>query len=400
MNIKKQINDFFLALPAIWIFSALFLYRSGDKHLVILILISLLLVLYQTPFQTLKEQFLSRRITWFILLSAIISIYYKTTGVYSSGTVRALISLTVYTIIVPNYIIEKLRENLIWLAGLSCAISFLFIYYNSIILGLGRAGWAINAIPFTTFTATAAIISFYFILHSTKYIYKTFSLISTTLGIGGILISETRGTLLAFIITACILSILYIKNNMSNISLKKIIIVSITACIVLFSIGLLNKEKINNRYSQTEYEYSQIENGNLNTSIGYRLQMWHAGLLLAQDPTMLGLRESHIKAKEQLYKEGKIPQNIIHWTHYHNQYLTSFIVNGVIGFLIVLVYFFLPFYELYKKRVPITIQHLAIAIPLVYMIASLTDVPMNHVEPLSFYFILILIITTRTNKLD
>ena len=126
-----------------------------------------------------------------------------------------------------------------------------------------------------------------------------------------------------------------------------------------------------------------------------RFKIWQPGYELTKKPTLIGLGDSHIEAKQQLANEGRTPQESVHWKHYHNQYINSFVKTGIIGFTFILILLIAPVIYCFKSNKDNRFQILAILIPIVYAVSSLTDIPLSQSITLGFYVITIFILTTK-----
>ncbi|MDD9155996.1 O-antigen ligase family protein [Aliivibrio sp. S4TY2] len=382
-------------IPFIWCFSGLFLYADANKELALLTFVVFLFSIFNLGPKQILQQINERRITWLFITMSIIAIVGKLTNGYSSSELRVLLSLTLLSIITPKNSLQYLKKNLSSLSVLGCLVSFIYCYYEAITLGTPRPSWGINPIPYTTFTASVVIMCLWFSFHEHRKKNQILLCIASLIGASAILISQTRGTLLALILAFIYLIIF------SSIKKDLIFKLLIPIIIIGFTFGYFNNNKIEQRYLQTKHEYTQIMNGNLNTSIGYRLQMWQAGYELSKSPTFLGLGSNHIEKKQELYEEGKISLGSVKWTHYHNQYITTFIKNGIIGFLLLLSLISIPI--IYHKKLVNSRNadsHIGILALIVFLTASLTDIPFSQPVTLAFYGILMMIITLGDEATD
>lgn len=385
--------QFLFALPSIWAFSGLFLYEDSDKHFFTLCIIVFFLGLFQFGFNAIVENIKNRKLTWILLIAVSFSAFTKLTMGGSSSELRVLGAIALYSIVIPNYVIEKIKSNLIWLIALASIISVSYISYQTFVLQIDRGSWSINAIPYTTFSAAITSIAIYLAFISSENKQRIISLVSASLGLSSIIISQTRGTLLAVTITALLVAaLMIIKYKKNSIT----IVASIIASIIAISlVSFLNYEKIEQRIIQTKHEYHAITSGNLNTSIGYRLQMWQAGWELAKSPTIFGLGKKHVEAKQELYEKGLISKASIGFKHYHNQYISSLVMKGIVGLMMTLAFLLMPlfyYFRNYDKSILI-----ATLCSTVYAVSGLTDIPLMQPHPLAFYLIILLLFCTPKN---
>nr|WP_268895533.1 O-antigen ligase family protein [Grimontia sedimenti] len=161
-----------------------------------------------------------------------------------------------------------------------------------------------------------------------------------------LVLGESRGVMLAMGVAVVLLVCYVLTKNANKIRMRKYISIFILSIVGLLT---LNISSIVARYEATKKEVASIESGNLNTSIGFRLQLWHAGAELIKDKPILGYGESHKEEKERLAKEGYISKQAAKHSHYHNQYIDSMVKNGVGGLFSILLLIFLPLLFVWKK---------------------------------------------------
>lgn len=310
---------------------------------------------------------------------------------YSSTAIRAFSVSLVILVFTPKSIINKIRENLHVLIFIGSLSSFSFVFYEYYILNYGRS-WAINPVRYTTIASTLAILSLMmFILYKERKI-KIVSIISLLMSFNVLILGQTRGTLLAF--TSSLILFFVVLHLYINIKISRKLIISLM--IISLPFVYLNKSVIEQRYNTTVNEVVNISSGNLNTSIGYRLQMWKSGLTMIKESPLIGYGDNHLEEKERQFKEGFINKKVAAYTHYHNQFIDSFVKLGLIGFLSVTSLFLAPWYLYYKYRTQTNLMMAMVSFS--YMVASLTDVPLYHPQTIIFYFMLISLMNTHPNQ--
>ncbi|OLQ86628.1 ligase [Vibrio ponticus] len=387
---NSYITKSLMALPFIWVFSGLFMYENSDKHFFIICLLSFFTNLYVNGYESFLDNFKKNTLTWIIGFATISCIITKINMGGSSSELRVFISLLLLSICTSASIKNKINNYLPHLIFIGTIISLLFVSYHALILKIDRSLWSINAIPYTTFTAAITSIAIYYVFLSDNKKTRLLSLTSVILGSSAILISQTRGSLLALLIAlfAVVTLVLYNKKNTILILL---IIISTSIIVGLFSFNSLQS-----RYIQTKQEVTKIYNGNLNTSIGYRIQMWKAGLELSKQPTIFGLGNTHIQAKKNLFNEGKISEKASKFKHYHNQIITNLIMKGIVGLSFLILLLGYPAYNYLKNR---SEKHfLAFICSIVYFVAGLTDIPLSQPHSLAFYLVMLLLLCTSDQK--
>jgi len=384
---KNKLLDCIIILPFLWVFTGLFLYPDGKKLIVILILFSAITSIFSYGKNLVWENIKTNKLLWILAACSLFSVIAKTYYGYSSSLMRALICLFILLATFPATLTSKINVKALIIIG--TITSFVYVMFETYVLGHGRM-WSINPIPYATFSASLSIAAFYYLLQSKSWkscLIWLSTFIAATLPL---LYSQSRGLWLALAVTVIVAIIKLLCSNKKSIYLLLPFILASSAAYYI------SQNKISNRIERTKVEVEQIMQGNLNTSIGLRLQMWEAAFILAKESPLIGLGNRHIERKKELVEQRLISSRIVHFTHYHNQFLSDFIKYGIIGLLLLLFSIFLPFYYLKKNNNQYTWP--GILIIGVYIIASLTDVPFQHAQTLIFYFVLMYLLLSNTCK--
>ena len=381
---SQKILDTIILLPLLWSFTGLFLYENGKKLLVVLVLLSIVSSIYSYGVKSIFHNIKSNKLIWVLGAYSIFSLFAKTYYGYSSSLARGLICLFLFITVFPPSLAKKINiKHLIILGTLT---SFIFVMVQTFILGKGRM-WDINPIPYATFITSLSVVSFYYLLQSKSLKQGGLWFVTFTAAVIPLLYSQSRGLWLALIIVIIALTIKTILNN------KKLTYLLIP---IMFTSGIayyVSHDKISQRIHQTTIEVEQIMKGNLDTSIGLRLQMWKAALILSQESPLIGLGNTHKIYKEELAQQKIISPSVVKFTHYHNQFLSDLVKYGIVGLALLLLSIILPCYYLKKNNNEYTIPGLSIVA--VFVIASLTDVPFQHAQTLTFYFLTIYLLSLK-----
>ena len=379
-NIKHNSVNFLILLPIIWTFTGMFLYPNGKKFMVVLIIISTITSFFFYGLKNIKCNLKYNKLLWLLGASSILAIVADIYYGFSSSQLRAFISVFIYLTILPPTVTKKI--NLKYLTILGSITSTIYVFIQVYILEVGRS-WDINPLPYATFIASIAILTFYFLLESKNIkqrIQWLLIFISTLLPL---FYSQSRGLWLAVAVTILVLLLKSILTK-NKITWLFILIVTIITLTLMTQLDTVTK-----RVEITKNEVLQIFNGNLHTSIGARLQLWQAAPHLINDSPIIGLGDTHVERKKELAKQNIISEQIIIFTHYHNQFIDAVVRYGVIGLSLLLCTIALPIYYFFKNNS----EHKwpGALIVLIYTIASLTDVPFHHAQTLTLYFLIIYI---------
>jgi O-antigen ligase len=381
INFKNKLFNLVILLPIFWTFTGMFLYPNGKKAIVALILISAITSIFLYGFKNISSNLKYNKLLWLLAAFSVFAIAADFYYGYSSSQLRAFISLYVYLSIFPTQLNSKINLRVLTVLGAATSLIYLLIQmlvYNN----YGRM-WNINPIPYTTFVASIAIISIYFLLHSNTFKQRTLWLVTFMATLAPLFYSQARGLWLALTIAILLLAIKSVINNKKSIFL----LIALLPIIAISSYSMSGK--LIQRFERTKIEIHQIMNGNLNTSIGLRLQLWQAAIYLTGDSPIIGLGGSHMERKKELAEQNIISPSIIHFSHYHNQFLNALVKYGVIGLSLLLCSIFLPVYYFFKNDSKY--KWPGFLTVLIFVIASLTDVPFQHAQPLIFYFVVMYI---------
>ena len=388
---KKYLINGLILLPFIWLSTGMLILRNGDKTMVAMVIISLITTLIVYGLTTLKRNLSTNKLLWLLLIICgyfLFSYYYH--GL-SSREIRSFISATLLVAIFPSSLLT--RKIIIILTFISAGISLCYAYYNTFYLGLGRY-WPINAIPYGTLIAGISAIALSLCLTSTNYKEKLITFLAFILSSYGLIITESRGVWLGYITMLAVMFIIFMTTKKIKITWRSIIL----AFVVIIGVSVISKPLISQRLSQTQQEYNDIKSGNLNTSIGLRLQMWQSAPMIIEHHELLGQGDQYIQVLDRLFHQGRISQVLYTYqpAHFHNQFIDYIVKKGIIGLILLLCLFILPLRLL--KNASLLQRYITITLVSLFAVASLTDVPFNHGQTIFMYIFWLGCFTTTSNN--
>ncbi|MDX1302643.1 O-antigen ligase family protein [Photobacterium sp.] len=389
---KKAITHFLILLPFIWLFSGMLVMRSGDKPMIAMIVISIIATLISHGLDSIKENLKRDKTLWVVLITtgyALFSYHYH--GL-SSREIRSLLGASLLLLCFPRHLLTpRLLQGLTLIGAIACAG---FAIYYSQVAELIRSNWPINAIPQATLSASIGIIALAQVMKHSNRTELVLSIISLIFSLTAIIFSQTRGIWLGFGIASGLMLLLHFRSKQIN---WKFITVGLA---MTFTAGFALKPQLEQRIEQTQHEAKQIIAGNLNTSIGLRLQMWQLSPYLLSNDWLLGTGDSQSDKFQSLYKKELVSETLYRFkpAHYHNQYLDRLIKNGVIGLALMLLILVVPLTQLNKQ--PSSKRYKIIGLVVLFAIAALTDVPLNHGQTLFMYLLLVCGLATYSSKAE
>lgn len=344
------------------------------KHYISKLVILMFLVGCVFSRNVLKANFENREIRkiikFWLAVSALLYLFVIFRGEPSSSARTILVSL-IYILVVPW---SKITKEVVLFAviagGVAAGVASI---YEHFFLGIARVGGIINQIPFATYVAITLIISL-----NTYNIYKNrlikiISVISMLGSIYAIIMSEVRGVWLALIG----ISICYLLSKIARLAVKKIILMSISFLVII--VAFTSSTAMENRIKQTKVEFQEITNGNYDTSIGIRFQLWGSAIEMIKSHPLSGLGTIQYKNKmEEQYQKGLITSKALSFkdAHFHNQFLDSYVRYGILGLVFAFLIFTSPLYICNIIETAFKPSFVGIAILLI--VAGLTDVPLMH----------------------
>ncbi|EKO3418136.1 O-antigen ligase family protein [Vibrio fluvialis] len=387
---KKNLSEVFLLLPFAFSFALMIWFEGASKVLVITTVISLLSFgisfrkrLKSTLIDNLRQPF--HILIWVFTLFIFVQSFLH--GV-SSREIRTLLCLSVIALYFPFRAIKPIYYQIIIVFG--CITIFANSVYFCLIVGTSRWAGVINPIPYASIAGLLALLSIHAALSTkntkTKLLFGGFSILPVI----SLALTESRGVWLAF---ACALLVLFL--NKFRFTFKKFILLLLLSSVA----SMLSGSFIKQRIEQTRYEFEQIQEGNMNTSIGLRLQMWQAAVKLAEGNWLLGLGNEHFEKLELLYKQRKISKTLYdyHPPHYHNQFIDSVVKSGLIGLAFLLLLLILPLY-LVRHTIKNT-KNIVTAVVALYVVMGLTDAPFYNGQTFVLYVLTMLVLLNSASQL-
>lgn len=382
---KTKFLNALILLPILWLFSGFLLVKDGDKIMISMIIISIIVSIIKNGTSIIKKNIKDNKFLFLLIVITCYNIFSYYYHGQSSRETRAFIGCTLFILCFPKELLnDSLLRKLTLIGSISC---FSFVYYYSIMLHIDRGSWPIIAIPQATLSAVIAIIAFSQFTYSYNRSQYIVAITAVVFSITAILMSETRGVFIAVILSFVFLFAKHFSQKKFNTKLVTIIF------FIFISIGLTLKSDIYQRYEQTRIEMSDISRGDLNTSFGLRLLMWQTTPDMIKGHYLIGSGDGYINRFDELYNEGLISKTLHDFrpAHFHNQYIDKLIKNGIIGLVLLLLLILIPLIASLKKNNIFSDSVCGIVI--IYAISALTDVPFYYGHPLMMYLILVSILT-------
>ncbi|MCW8329588.1 O-antigen ligase family protein [Photobacterium sp. SDRW27] len=394
MSYRDKITNFLILLPVIWLFTGLFWLENGDKNLVALVVVSILASVFKYKFDIAKINIKSNKFSMILFIASVHAVIaYEVYG-FGQSELRALISALLFSIFFPTHLLNK--KLFLYLLPLSSIGTLASLIWQLEVLQLSRLKLVINAIPLATFCAALAIITFETALNSEKRKHKVLLFGSSLIALISMTYTGSRGVWLAMAVLAILTVIRFIKDkNSVKLTRNKIILIFFAATCSLF----FSYEPINNRYNATMHEFKLMEKGVKDSSIGLRLQMWRAGVLITKSAPILGVGDRHSEIIKELHNKNLVHKSLITFKvrHYHNQYIDKLVKNGILGLIIFLIVLFSPLWFSYRSNSKE--KFIITCMVVLFAIAALTDVPLSQSSTAPLFLFMISILLNKNSTI-
>ncbi len=362
--------------PLVWLYAGMIWLPQGSKPLVAIVLISFFFMIFIEGAKELFEGVKRNIWFWIIAISSFFAITSYQFHDYSSQEMRALLISLFFLFLCSTHRVSLL--NIQWLLLISSLSSVILSFIYAFYFDYGRDGLPTNAIPLATHQGYLALTLLGLLCVDFIGKNKVIILSSVALLVFSMVITESRGPLIGLILVLLlILSRLFIKKKASRYVI--IFLASVMMLTILISFDLFSS-----RFEQTFGELHKIANGNLDSSIGLRLQMYFAGWEVFKEYPIFGSGGIHL---EDIKGLGLTELGTYYVTtgHLHNNFIDKLAISGLVGFSFLLLVFFYPIYFAFKysgKYSPIILY------PTVFWIFScLSDAPFRNGDTAVLYFI-------------
>ena len=203
------------------------------------------------------------------------------------------------------------------------------------------------------------------------------------LGLLGSFLSGSRGSWISLLVA---LPVAYFCHG--GALNRRHVAVSIATVLVLFGVlqaapQLSMEGRI--KLAVTEAQ-DYFDSGTSTTSVGTRLEMWRAGLLLVPEHPWLGWgKDGYVQQEADLVRAGKVRPILGEHNHLHNEYLDALVKRGVFGLAALLALYLVPL-ALFARRLKDdnrAVRPYAVAGVLLivcYMVFGLTQAFLTHVN--------------------
>lgn len=367
-NYFKVVENAFLLSPLFCMLMLIFNFSETKSILSRLIPIVCIYVFIRHG-KKIKENFNSQLKSFFVFGFFVIAIFsfYSIFRGDEFSLARTLITSFAYLIVVPwKKINPKVVYYIIAIAAIVCGLN---AFYERYALNIYRVGIATNPIPYALYVSFLVLSCLYLLLNSQSKVLKLLASIGGVLSLAAIIMTDVRGVILFLPVVIIYLVITTIKP------IWKYYVASILSIILLSGVFYtIFQPEINVRIEQTQNEITLIEQGNLTSSIGIRLDLWMHGVdIIAQNP-IFGVGDSGLQESlSRMTNRGAAIQ-----PHLHNQYLDFLARYGIVGTLVIFLFCLALVLNFNNSGFEYIGNPLVNSMLVMLIFAGLTDVPLHH----------------------
>lgn len=219
-----------------------------------------------------------------------------------------------------------------WGVGLGAAVAGALAIHEVAIEGATRAALGFNPVPFGILLSTLGTLALYRASTHPRLPGAMVFFIFSSLAFAGTIASGTRGAWLIWIVGATLIALFRLPRSAMLESRKWLLLAA-----ALLSVAGLTWSAGYERIDHSLAEIRLIRSGELQSSLGTRIQQWHVGTELGVRNPLTGLGSDRTKihdaAKETLDAHGYESRVITEFTHFHNQYIENFVKFGLPGLI-------------------------------------------------------------------
>lgn len=219
-------------------------------------------------------------------------------------------------------------------AGLSlgCILGGVAGMREVLIDGAPRAGVGHHPIAYGSILALMTVAALHYLTVAKTTAWRILLSLGFIAGLIGVLLSGTRG--IYPVIAACVAYIGYRQLKQQGIPARTILLV-VSATLGITTVIASQIPAVQKRFEQTRSEITLISKGNLETSFGHRLQMWHAGLYIISERPVFGLgpdTKKRLPFARDFMDEHKYNKSVLtRYDHLHNLFINKAASFGLVG---------------------------------------------------------------------
>lgn len=225
------------------------------------------------------------------------------------------------------------RAHLLWF-GLSAGTigAALFAVYQRFVLLMPRAEGFSMPITFGDIAMAMGLMSLAGIQVSARTRWAALPYLSFVAGVVASILSGSRGGWLAFL-----LSVFPLYTYGRHAIKRRSLMIIAASVMAVAAVGMLPQTGMLARMTDVSKEIDEYNNGNPDTSVGARIEMWKGSWLLFAEHPLTGVGRANYNAGlHRLIARGVINPAMQNFQHAHNEMLNAMATQGLPGALALL----------------------------------------------------------------
>jgi len=267
------------------------------------------------------------------------------------GDISVLDSPSRLILAIPVFLyVRRVGINLNYLlvgAAIGAVLAGGYAWYQHMQLGMGMAMGITSHIYFGQIALILTLFALFALIESKDNRLKIAYGVTVIIGGYAVLASGSRG---GWIALPTIL-VLLMGYNVWQISLRRRIYAVMIVVLVALAAYQTPSLPVGNRVDAAVDNFmAYFEEGRVQTSTGYRLEMWKAAWMMAEDTHFMGVGEDgYNDAVKKLIDEGRVHQTLDYFNAPHSQYFNALSEQGVIGLISLLMMMLVPLKVLMER---------------------------------------------------
>ncbi|MBW3762379.1 O-antigen ligase family protein [Aeromonas jandaei] len=320
----------------------------------------------------------ARNLYWCVLIYIIAIGISRLVHDDESWLIRNLLYILAFFLLMPRepVLISAFRLGSL-VGGIAIGLLAMWQYHN----GMLRVEGFTNAILFAQGALILAILNGFFAQESSTVLTRYSYIVSATLAISAIYLSQSRGVWLALIVVVTFVLIAKaIKEPIKYLSWLLIL-----SCVL--AITFYESDMLRTRIHESISEVNMMESNNYTSSWGLRLMAWKSAWTGFIDHPLLGVGLDGVKPmRQQQLLDGIVNDFYVSYGmyHAHNQFMQNMVIRGIVGLLAALAILVYPMRFFWCQSALVSVGFI---ITLGTFVCALTDVPIEHQNTLYIYLI-------------
>jgi len=173
-----------------------------------------------------------------------------------------------------------------------------------------------------------------------------FSFIALSSGLFVLVVNQTRGAWIVFVVGLCLIMIYLYRLKL--ISIKKFLALVTITFTIMFSISSLQLVQDRTYIAKSDIA-KWLDNEKTHTSIGLRLEMYKVGISLIDTLPLTGYGLRNTNTIVSQLSDPRLAPFIKDFNHLHSDILTHYIAKGLLGLISILLLMLIPLVFFIKK---------------------------------------------------